>query len=191
MVKRWLGCVMVIALPVHAEIGVSALAAYRFGDELAVQDDTVSVEEGRSTALTLHYFSAADAAFDLWLSRHDTEALTGTVTTDLRQDAIQFGGRRYWRDEPFFPYVGATIGVLRLQPSLRRAETETRPAFSLFAGLALPLSEQTQLVAEARWLSTFFSGETRLRCDDSDCQWTIQSGSWTQYDVGLGLTVVF
>ncbi|NQD36923.1 hypothetical protein HPT27_07780 [Permianibacter sp. IMCC34836] len=182
---------LLAAATARAEVGVSVLANYRFGDDLAVNGTPVSIDEGNSAALTLHYFNTASSAFDLWFSRFDTDAQTGTVMTAMRQDSIQFGGRKYWQDQPFLPYVGATIGIQRLSPDLAQRERETRPAFSLFTGLALPLTEDWQLLAEARWLGTVFSSETTVRCDDSDCEWKIKSGTWTQYEVGIGLTARF
>lgn len=182
---------LAISFAAHAEVGVTVMAGYRFGDDLAVQERTVSVDEGNAAALSLHYFNAADSAFDLWLSRFSSELTSSTESTDVLQESIQFGGRKYWQDQPFLPYVGATVGVLRLRPDLTANERETRPAYTLFVGLALPLTDQVQLLAEARWLNTVFSSDTRIRCDDSDCSWTIKSGTWSQYDIGLGLSAQF
>ncbi|MFN4292023.1 MAG: hypothetical protein ACK4E7_14260 [Permianibacter sp.] len=182
---------LAISFAAHAEVGVTVMAGYRFGDDLAVQERTVSVDEGNAAALSLHYFNTADSAFDLWLSRFRSELTSSTESTDVLQESIQFGGRKYWQDQPFLPYVGATVGVLRLRPDVTANERETRPAYTLFVGLALPLTDQVQLLAEARWLNTVFSSDTRIRCDDSDCSWTIESGTWSQYDIGLGISAQF
>ena len=175
----------------HAELGVSVLGSYRFGDELAVDNVAVDIDEGAGVAVSLQYFNAGDSSFDLWLSRLETSTETEGIRADLQQESIQFGGRKYWRDEPFRPYVGATVGIQRLSPDLRSSERETRPAFTLFFGLALPISEQWQLVAEARWLATIFNSDTSIRCDDQDCVWEIKSGTWTQYDIGFGVSGQF
>ena len=175
----------------HAEVGTTVMAGYRFGDDLAVREQTVAVDEGKALALTLHYFSAADSAFDLWISRFESDLKTASNETRVLQESLQFGGRKYWQDRPFLPYVGATVGVLRLTPDLVANERETRPAYTLFVGLALPLGESVQLLAEARWLNTVFSSDTSLRCDDSDCSWTIKSGTWSQYDIGIGISAQF
>ena len=175
----------------HAELGVSVLGSYRFGDELDVDNVTVDIDEGTGAAVSLQYFNAADSSFDLWLSRLETATETDGIRADLQQESIQFGGRKYWRDEPFRPYVGATVGIQRLSPDLRSSERETRPAFTLFFGLALPISEQWQLLAEARWLGTIFNSDTSIRCDDQDCVWKIKSGTWTQYDIGFGVSAQF
>lgn len=179
------------SLGAQAEVGMTVMASYRFGDDLAVQERTVSVDEGNALALSLHYFNAADSAFDLWLSRFRSDLTSSSESTEVLQESIQFGGRKYWQDQPFLPYVGATIGVLRLSPDLTANERETRPAYTLFVGLALPLTDHVQLLAEARWLNTVFSSDTRIRCDDSDCSWTIKSGTWSQYDIGLGISAQF
>ena len=175
----------------HAELGVSVLGSYRFGDELAVDNVAVDIDEGAGVAVSLQYFNAGDSSFDLWLSRLETATETEGIRADLQQESIQFGGRKYWRDEPFRPYVGATVGIQRLSPDLRSSERETRPAFTLFFGLALPISEQWQLVAEARWLATIFNSDTSIRCDEQDCIWEIKSGTWTQYDIGFGVSGQF
>ena len=175
----------------HAELGVSVLGSYRFGDELDVDNVTVDIDEGTGAAVSLQYFNAADSSFDLWLSRLETTTETDGIRADLQQESIQFGGRKYWRDEPLRPYVGATVGIHRLSPDLRSSERETRPAFTLFFGLALPISEQWQLLAEARWLGTIFNSDTSIRCDDQDCVWEIKSGTWTQYDIGFGVSAQF
>lgn len=174
-----------------AEVGVSVLAGYRFGDDLAVSGTPVAVDEGDSVAVTLHYFDSRSTAFDLWFARFDGETRTGAVETAMLQESIQFGGRKYWQDQPFLPYVGATVGVQRLSPDLLQRERETRPAFTLFTGLSWPVADKVQLLAEARWIGTIFSSETSVRCDDDDCEWKIKSGTWSQYEVGVGVTATF
>lgn len=176
---------------VHAEVAVSLLSTYRFGDDLPEAERSVSVDEGGSAALTLHYFDHADSAYDLWLSRYRGDAHRADERVTLDQEAVLFGGRKYWRDGPFYPYLGAGVGVLRLRPDVQQDAAETRAAFSLVGGLSWPLTDAMQLVAEARWLGTVFSSNTALRCGDNGCEWQIQSGTWSQYDLGLGLTVHF
>lgn len=192
-VSRWLLLALALLLTqrAEAELGVSVLANFRFGDELVAAGTDVDVDDGNGAALSLHYFTAADSAYELWWSRTATDARTDAAETELQQDSLQFGGRKYWLEEPFRPYVGATVGVIRLQPDVVRNERETRPAFTLFIGSALPIAEHWQLVAELRWLGTIFSSDTTIRCDDVDCRWQIKSGTWSQYDFGVGVSGQF
>jgi hypothetical protein len=197
--KLWqLASALVMVGAVQAEVGVSLLGAQRFGEDPTVESnaaieiaDSLSIDEALSTSLTIQYFDTESTSYDFWFSRAESDASSETTTVSLLQESIHFGGRKYWKEDALRPYVGATVGLQQLSVNTERDNDETLWGFTLFAGIAFPISESLQFVGEARMVGTVLSSDTALGCGPSGCVWHIQSQVWSQYDVGLGLSMQF
>jgi len=195
----WPLLLLALSCAAQAEMGISVIGAERFGDDPTLDKDgsgpgsaqTIDIDDAVSSALTLQYFNTSSTSYDFWVLRLETDVSGDTTEVSLVQESLHFGGRKYWQDDAFRPYVGATVGIQRLDLGSANHDQETLWGFTLFAGLALPLTEHVRLIGEARMVGTVFSSDTALGCGTEGCVWHVQSQVWSQYDVGLGLSMQF
>lgn len=133
--------------------------------------------------------------YELLYSRQSTNLDTITPTT-MRVEYLQLGGTTLIGDETshVIPYAAGGIGAARFSPGDASLTQETRWAFSLGAGIRIPLVNHVRLRFEARGYLTWLDGSASLFCNkDTTTACPIQARGQTlfQYEALGGVSFGF
>ncbi|MBL8269779.1 outer membrane beta-barrel protein [Steroidobacter sp.] len=142
-----------------------------------------------------------NAAVDQW--RHyeflyvkQGTQVDGTVPMDLDVEYLQIGGTvSGMESERFIPYFGITVGAARFSPDQSGLDTETKLAFSVGAGVKVPITDHIGVRFDARAFVSLLDTDGNLFCVSDNgagtCGIRAKSDTFLQYQAGLGVIVGF
>jgi opacity protein-like surface antigen len=127
---------------------------------------------------------------------YDTDIKGGASKIDLDIDYLQIGGTVAWTEaKHFIPYFGLTIGAARFSPNLNGLDDATKFAFSVGAGVRVPIAQNIGLRAEWRTYVTLLGSDSELFCESDNgaaaCDVHVKSNTFLQHSAQLGVTVGF
>ncbi len=139
----------------------------------------------------------ADARYyELLYATYGTEIEGGASPFDLDIDYFQIGGTVAWSEgKRFIPYFGMTIGAAHFSPDLSGLESETRFAFTVGAGVRVPVTPHIGVRAEWRTYVTLLGSDSNLFCASegggATCLLRVKSDTFLQHSAQLGVIVGF
>jgi len=106
--------------------------------------------------------------YELLYSRQNT-TIDAAQATPMRIEYLQFGGTTLLGDEAshVVPFASGGIGAARFSPTDSALTQETRWAFSLGAGVRIPVVRHIRVRLEARGYLTWLNGNSSLFCNSS------------------------
>lgn len=142
-----------------------------------------------------------NAAVDEWrhyefLYTKQGTQVDGTVPMDLDVEYLQIGGTVSLPDsERVIPYFGITVGAARFSPDQSGLDTETKLAFSVGAGVKVPITDHIGVRFDARAFVSLLDTDGNLFCVSDNgvgtCAIRAKSDTFLQYQAGLGVIVGF
>lgn len=144
-------------------------AGFRAGGSLEDVDtgDDRDLDEGASVAMALELRHALhpDRWFQLWYSRQSTAVEDELVDHDVDVEYLHLGGTipigSYGKAQP---YLSAGLGATRFSASGPGSDDEIRFSGSLALGIAVPISQNVALRAEARGYMTAVDSDSAFFC---------------------------
>ena len=102
-------------------------------------------------------------------------------------DTLQFAGALTLSDNLMAPYIGAGIGVTRLDAY----DSETAPSMSLALGVQPRLTEHLAVRAEVRGYGALVNDDSQFLCNPEICAFRVRGELITQWQANIGLTLRF
>jgi opacity protein-like surface antigen len=175
---------------------VTPFAGYATGGEFETEagverdaDDT----GGWGLALSLE--EQAPNYYEFLFASFDTE-VEGDTPIDMDIDYLQIGGTAAWPDGKWvIPYLGLTVGAARFSPDVSGTDSATKFAFSIGAGVRVPITEHIGIRGEWRSYGTVLGGDSDLFCASANgaatCALRSHSDVFMQHTAQLGVMIGF
>lgn len=144
------------------------------------------------------FFNVADEHwrhYEFFYASFDTE-VEGAAPFDIKVQYLQIGGTVSHPDaRQVVPYFGMSVGAARFSPNAAGLSNETEFAFSVGAGLRVPISERVGVRFDARTFVTVLGSSGDLFCvsdaEGGECRVRAKSDTFFQYAASLGVTIGF
>jgi Outer membrane protein beta-barrel domain len=142
----------------------------------------------------------ADVAADSWrhyelLYTQQSTTVQGAVPIDMDVQYLQIGGIVSYQDaKRAIPYFGMTFGAAQLSPDGAGLDDETKFAFTVGAGLRIPITEHIGVRFDARAFVTLLDTEGDIFCVSAQgltCRISAKSDTFVQYHAALGVVIGF
>lgn len=155
----------------EARIELTPWLGYAVGGSFTdrVTGEDLELDDSLGYGLTLNVLVNDHSSLEIYYSRQDTQAdarglFMAEPVFDLNIQKLEFGGAYDVYAKYPRPYVAATIGATRLDPSDTGFDSDTYFSFSLGGGLKLFEHRQLGVRLDARWLGTFVNEDTDVFC---------------------------
>ncbi|MGD8808789.1 MAG: outer membrane beta-barrel protein [Gammaproteobacteria bacterium] len=180
-------------LTLFAGLGFGGTFETESGDDVRLDDKSslgiiFDFEEGPNTQwefLYLHQDTAADTS----------ELFTSRASIDTTMQYLQGGGTFRGNGERVRPYVAATGGLTRIDPSGPDTRSDTFWSFSVGGGAQFILSERLGIRLEGRVFGTFVDSSSAIYCgsvpETSGCLFILEGDALWQSHVFAGVTFRF
>lgn len=187
-----------VAQAAESQIEITPFVTQRGGGGFydATQND-INLLSKSGTAIAFNWpASAHGSQYELLYSRQSTH-IDASLPVAMRVEYLQLGGTTLLGDEDahVVPYAAGGFGAARFSPDGASGLTqETRWAFSLGAGIRIPLAKHVRLRLEARGYLTWLDGSSSLFCNSgATTPCTVQARSQTlfQYEALGGVSFGF
>lgn len=200
---RWtLGCALALASPAAAQtVEVTPLGGFRLGGSFQVEDEPAELEVkesgawGLSVTVNVSEEGEIEALFARQSTRLDADGLFASDPRfDLALDVYQLGGNYLFGEDrqKLRPYIGAALGVTRLDPEPAGLSSETRFSASLAGGLKAYLGAHVGLRFEVRGFFTVLESDSRVFCGSLDgCNARTSGSDLSQAEIRGGLLFRF
>jgi hypothetical protein len=133
--------------------------------------------------------------YELIYTRQSTQ-IGGAVPLDLDVQYLQIGGTVSSPDaERVIPYFGITVGAARFSPDQSGLDDETKLAFTVGAGVKVPVTEHLGVRFDARAFISLLDTDGNIFCVSDNgngaCAVRTKSDTFLQYHAALGVTFAF
>lgn len=161
------------AVPAAAQVEIVPFGGYRFGGTLSVADEPAMLETKESAAwgVSVAYQVAEDGELEAVFARQATRLDGGGFFTsdprfDLAIETYQLGGNYIFGEDRnrVRPYLGAALGVTRLDPEPTGLEAEVRFSASFAAGLKAYVTPHFGVRFEVRGFFTVLDSSSQVFC---------------------------
>lgn len=198
-----IGAALVAALTSFASLGadeprfqVAPFAGYATGGEFETDAGVErDADETGGWGLALSLKEQAPNYYELLYASFDTE-VEGDTPLDMDIDYLQIGGTAGWPDaKRVIPYLGLTIGAARFSPDVNGLDSATKFAFSIGAGVRVPITEHIGIRGEWRSYVTVLGSDSDLFCASAGgaatCALRSHSDTFLQHTAQLGVIIGF
>jgi len=205
---KYICCLLVLCITNAAfALELSLLAGWQLNRDFQVSEDygnlgssgltageEVDLESGIAygVAVDFIYDGQPDQRYGLYISHQQSElgSNIALANSDLDITHAHITFKNYYPSGKIAPFVLAGVGVGVFDPSDNTLDSEELFSGQLATGLSYQLSDTVFLRAEARWLATFFDGQSAIFCDGG-CVITVKSDVYSQLQTNLGLMFQF
>jgi len=200
-------CLLGLPTTPHAQeartrVEVTPWLGYAIGGTLTdrVTDEELELDDSGSYGLAVNILASNRSSWEIAYSRQETEADTRGLSMtepafDLNVDKLEFGGTYDVYTKYPRPYVAATIGLTKLDPSGTDLNSDTYFSFSLGGGLKLLEKQRIGLRLDARWLGTVIQDDTDIFCRTGTvgavCLIEVDGDLLSQVRLSLGISIRF
>ena len=184
-------------------IEVTPVVGYRVGGEFkrpeGVTGPAIKLDEGSAWGLIVNWPSVANTEWEVYLSRQATGLKpTGTLVpgidlpADLDVSYLQVGGTYWFDGERARPYIVATLGASRFEPSGSDFSSETFFAFGIGGGYKLAPTSRIGVRLEGRVFGSVIDSNESIFCGasaaGSGCLIAVSGSLLWQWEFSAGLT---
>lgn len=176
---------------------VTPFGSYATGDKFENSaGDKRDVDDHGGWGLAVDWEEEAARYYELIYAGFSTESEGDTGPIDLDIQYLQIGGTVAWAESKrVIPYFGMTIGAARFDPDLNGLDSATKFAFTVGAGVRVPISDRIGVRAEWRSYLTVLGSDSNLFCASSGgaatCALKSHGDIFAQHSAQLGVTVGF
>ena len=188
-------CLSLLSLTANA-VDLTLLLGYTVSAEFEnVETETaVKVDESPNYALAVDFpfQGKANQRWGFYLSHQLTEFSSEAELgdSDLSITQLQFTAMTLWPQGRWEPFLLLGVGGAHFSPSDSTLSNVTRISGQIAGGTNFKFSEHLLLRLGARWVPTFFSGNSAVFCDGG-CTVGVSSSVWSQGVVDIGLQFRF
>lgn len=172
---------------------VGIVAGGRFEDDLT--GDELELDDSGAYGLQLNIRADAQSTWEVQYLRQETETSTPPLpAVGVVIEKLEFGGTYEINTERTRPYVAATIGASRFDPSDSAFRGDTYFSFSLGGGFLFFADRPLGLTLDFRWLGAVIDEDTDVFCLSANgltCLIEADAGLASQFRVLLGFNARF
>lgn len=185
------------AVAEEAKFQVTPFGSYATGDDLeSAEGDKRKSDDTGGWGLALDWEQEASRYYELIYTNFSTEVKGGAAPVDLDIQYLQIGGTVAWEDaKRIIPYFGLTVGAAHFSPDLNGLDSATKFAFTIGAGVRVPISKRIGLRAEWRSYVTLLTDDTDVFCASSNgaatCALRAHGDTYVQHSAQLGVIIGF
>lgn len=151
---------------------ISPFVGYRFGGSFEDKDteEDYDVENDSSVGFVINFPAQYYTEYEIYYSQQSTQLKTGSLlqsrsVIDLDIQYLQFGGTYLVdRTKNVQPYIVATVGVTRIDPSGADTSSDEFFSFSVGGGWRFFPKERIGLRLDGRFLGTVIDSDTDIFC---------------------------
>ncbi|MGH8177122.1 MAG: outer membrane beta-barrel protein [Steroidobacter sp.] len=175
---------------------ITPFGGYMFGGEFEDATNGSERDLDADTSFGVIFNIATDPwrHYEFLYSNQSTQ-LDGVPTLDVDVQYLQIGGTVSNPDATrAIPYFGLTVGGAQFSPDAAGLDNETELAFSVAAGLRIPITDHIGVRFDARAFVTLLDGDSEIFCVSSEgavCGLRVKSDTFLQYAATLGVIVGF
>ena len=186
-------------------IEITPFAAYMFGGSF--QSDTssgsattqdIDIDDAGNYGLIVNWPADPNTEWEIYLSRQSTSLETAGLfppdepaLTDMDITYLQVGGTYYFDGERARPYIVATVGASRFEPSDSAFDSENFFAFGIGGGYKLAPTSRIGVRLEGRVLGSLVSSDSGVFCRSgstaNSCLVAVSGSVVWQWEVLAGL----
>ncbi|MET0988168.1 MAG: outer membrane beta-barrel protein [Steroidobacteraceae bacterium] len=176
---------------------VTPFGSYATGDKFENSaGDKRDVDDTGGWGLVLDLEQEVSRYYELIYASFSTESEGDTAPIDMDIQYLQIGGTVAWADaERVIPYFGMTIGAAHLDPDLNGLDSATKFAFTIGAGIRVPISDRIGVRAEWRSYLTVLGSDSNLFCASAGgaatCALRSHGDIFAQHSAQLGVVIGF
>jgi opacity protein-like surface antigen len=171
--------------------------SYATGDDF--EDSTGAdreVDDSSGWGIAINFEEEASHYYEFIYARYDTDVKGGATPIDLDIQYLQIGGTVAWSEaRHVIPYLGLTIGAARFNPDVDGGDNATKFAFSIGAGVRVPITSHFGVRAEWRSYGTVLGDDSDLFCESvngiATCDLRSKSNVFFQHTAQLGVLFGF
>jgi hypothetical protein len=175
---------------------ITPFVGQMFGGEFEdpVDGSERDLDSDTNFGLIVNAAADRDRHYEFLYSKQGTR-LDGVAPFDMDVEYLQIGGTVSHPDaRHVIPYFGVTVGAARFKPDESGLDEETELAFTVGAGLRVPITERFGVRFDARAFITMLDSDGQVFCvseEGLECRIRAKSDTLLQYAASLGVTVGF
>jgi opacity protein-like surface antigen len=180
----------------EARFQLTPFAGYAVSSDFeSDQDVERNVKDTSGWGLILNFEEQPSRYYELIYSTFSPE-VEGDPALDMDIHYLQIGGTvAYPEATRVIPYLGLTAGAARFSPDVNGLDSATRVAFSIGAGVRVPITEHIGIRAEWRSYITLLSSDSDVFCKSAEgsatCLLRSESDTFLQHTAQLGVVIGF
>lgn len=176
---------------------VTPFFSYATGDDF--EDAAGAKREADDTGgfgIAFDIVDHGSAYYELLFSSFGTEVDGDVEALDLDIQYLQIGGTLAWPDAVHvIPYIAMTVGAARFDPDLDDLDSATKFAFTIGAGVRVPITSTIGVRAEWRTYGTVLGNDSDLFCVSASgaatCNLHVKGNTFLQHSAQLGVIIGF